>query len=97
MAWTKRFTNQTATQPQAQSPLDFAALMENRGTYRNYESTLPEVYIGHPNRSERYNQYEQMDMDSEISAALEIISDFCTQNNIKLIILYSKQYKTEYF
>jgi hypothetical protein len=83
MAWTKRFTNQTATQPQTQSPLDFAALMENRGTYRNYESTLPEVYIGHPNRSERYNQYEQMDMDSEISSALEIIAEFSTQNNIE--------------
>ena len=37
--------------------------------YRNYASTLPEVYIGHPNRVERYNQYEQMDMDSEVNAA----------------------------
>jgi hypothetical protein len=93
MAWTKRFTNQTATQPQAQSPLDFAALMENRGTYRNYESTLPEVYIGHPNRSERYNQYEQMDMDSEISAALEIISEFSTQKNIENGTAFDIQFK----
>jgi len=85
MSWKKRFTNQNTSLPlpQTQSPLDFAALMENRGTYRNYESTLPEVYIGHPNRSERYNQYEQMDMDSEISSALEIIAEFSTQNNIE--------------
>ena len=30
--------------------------------YRNYASRLPEVYTGHPNRIERYNQYENMDM-----------------------------------
>jgi hypothetical protein len=49
--------------------------------YRNYASTLPEVYIGHPNRVERYNQYEQMDMDSEVNAALDILAEFCTQKN----------------
>ena len=36
--------------------------------FRNYASRLPEVYSGHPNRVERYNQYENMDMDSEINA-----------------------------
>ena len=49
--------------------------------YRNYQSNLPEVYIGHPNRIERYNQYEQMDMDSEINAALDILAEFMTQKN----------------
>jgi hypothetical protein len=49
--------------------------------YRNYQSNLPEVYIGHPNRTERYNQYEQMDMDSEINAALDILAEFMTQKN----------------
>jgi hypothetical protein len=80
MALKKRFTNLNEQQ-QLQSIA--ASMLENRATYRNYQTTLPEVYIGHPNRSERYNQYEQMDMDSEISAALEIISDFCTQTNIE--------------
>jgi hypothetical protein len=80
MALKKRFTNLNEQQ-QMQSIA--ASMLENRATYRNYQTTLPEVYIGHPNRSERYNQYEQMDMDSEISAALEIISDFCTQINIE--------------
>ena len=42
--------------------------------FRNYASRLPEVYSGHPNRIERYNQYENMDMDSEINACLDIIA-----------------------
>jgi hypothetical protein len=49
--------------------------------YRNYASRLPEVYSGHPNRIERYNQYENMDMDSEINACLDIIAEFSTQTN----------------
>ena len=47
--------------------------------YRNYASRLPEVYSGHPNRVERYNQYENMDSDSEINACLDIIAEFSTQ------------------
>jgi len=49
--------------------------------FKNYQSRLPEVYSGHPNRVNRYNQYEAMDMDSEISACLDIISEFSTQDN----------------
>ena len=53
----------------------------NDFAFRNYASRLPEVYTGHPNRIERYNQYENMDMDSEINACLDIISEFSTQLN----------------
>jgi hypothetical protein len=49
--------------------------------YRNYASRLPEVYSGHPNRIERYNQYEAMDMDSEINACLDILAEFSTQTD----------------
>ncbi len=49
--------------------------------FRNYASRLPEVYSGNPNRIERYNQYENMDMDSEINACLDIIAEFSTQMN----------------
>ena len=49
--------------------------------YRNYMSRLPEVYTGHPNRIERYNQYEMMDVDAEINACLDIISEFSTMKN----------------
>ena len=49
--------------------------------YKNYMSRLPEVYTGHPNRIERYNQYEMMDVDAEINACLDIISEFSTMRN----------------
>jgi hypothetical protein len=49
--------------------------------YKNYMSRLPEVYTGHPNRIERYNQYEMMDVDAEINACLDIIAEFSTQRN----------------
>ena len=47
----------------------------------NYSSFLPDVYAGTPNRVERYMQYETMDMDSEVNAALDILAEFCTQTN----------------
>lgn len=49
--------------------------------YKNYMSNLPEVYTGHPNRVDKYNQYEQMDTDAEVNACLDIISEFSTQKN----------------
>ena len=57
-----------------------------------FQSWLPEVYSGQPNRVERYAQYDQMDMDSEINAALDIIAEFSTQldetNNLPFAIDY---------
>ncbi len=47
--------------------------------YRNYQSRLPEVYTGNPNRIERYNQYEMMDVDAEINACLDIRTVLRTQ------------------
>jgi hypothetical protein len=47
----------------------------------NYSSYLPDVYAGHPNRLERYGQYDTMDTDSEVNAALDILAEFCTQAN----------------
>ena len=54
---------------------------DNNFAFRNYQSRLPEVYTGHPNRIERYNQYEMMDVDPEINACLDILSEFSTQLN----------------
>ena len=42
---------------------------------------MPDVYVGAPNRVERYGQYNVMDNDSEVNAALDILSEFCTQFN----------------
>ena len=53
----------------------------NEFGYKNYMSRLPEVYTGHPNRIERYNQYEMMDVDAEINACLDILAEFSTQKN----------------
>ena len=60
---------------------------------RNYTSYLPEVYTGHPNRMERYFQYDQMDQDSEVNAALDIISEFCTQPNKQTETPFDIHYK----
>lgn len=49
----------------------------------NYSSYLPDVYAGHPNRLERYGQYDTMDSDSEVNAALDILAEFCTQENME--------------
>ena len=73
MSWRKHFTvyDQTASRGKA----------DTTGTAWNnkYSSWLPEVYTGPPNRLERYMQYDQMDQDSEVNAALDIIAEFCTQ------------------
>ena len=60
--------------------------------YRNYASRLPEVYSGHPNRIERYNQYENMDSDSEINACLDILAEFCTQTTANDALPFQVKY-----
>ena len=61
--------------------------------YRNYQSNLPEIYIGHPNRIERYNQYEQMDMDSEVNAAMDILAEFSTQPGTETNLPFEIKFK----
>ena len=63
--------------------------------YKNYQSQLPEVYTGQPNRVERYNQYEQMDMDSEVNAALDILAEFCTQKNLENHTAFTIKFKEQ--
>ena len=78
MGWRKHF--KIANVGGAVSPIHGSDSRNNFG-FRNFQSQLPEVYVGHPNRIERYNSYEQMDADSEINAALDILAEFCTQTN----------------
>lgn len=63
--------------------------------YKNYASRLPEVYTGHPNRIERYNQYIMMDTDAEINACLDIIAEFSTQRNEHNKTPFSFEFKEE--
>jgi hypothetical protein len=58
-------------------------------------SRLPEVYTGHPNRIERYNQYEMMDVDAEINACLDILAEFSTQRNEHNKTPFSFEYKED--
>ena len=79
MSWKKHFTL-----VKTDSPLTNTGGSKDNGTrYSHYASHLPEVYVGHPNRTERYGQYETMDIDSEINAALDILAEFCTQTNVE--------------
>jgi len=79
MSWKKYFTpvNTQGTL----SPISGSGGSRANPTRTNYSSYLPDVYSGHPNRLERYGQYDTMDSDSEVNAALDILAEFCTQMN----------------
>ena len=85
MSWKKYFTPvPTGNNPSGSySPFTNASSGGNMaGPARsNYSSYLPDVYVGSPNRVERYGQYNTMDLDSEVNAALDILAEFCTQKN----------------
>jgi len=80
MSWKKYFTPvDVRNQMGSSSPLSSGG---RPGPARaNYSSYLPDVYAGTPNRVERYMQYDTMDMDSEVNAALDILAEFCTQKD----------------
>ena len=59
----------------------------------NYSSYLPDVYTGSPNRIERYGQYNTMDLDSEVNAALDILAEFCTQQNPNNSTVFKMHFK----
>ena len=76
MAWKRYFTPTTGG--------NLSPISRGSGTNpsrTNYSSYLPDVYSGHPNRLERYAQYDTMDLDPEVNAAFDILSEFCTQLN----------------
>ncbi len=60
-----------------------------------WQSWLPEVYSGQPNRVERYVQYDQMDQDSEINAALDTIAEFSTQTDSNNQLPFKVHFKDE--
>jgi hypothetical protein len=82
MSWTKHFqkVNVSGTSGSVLAYGDAGNHNESSGTSSKYASYLPEVYAGHPNRIQRYYQYSEMDLDSDITAAMDLIADFCTQS-----------------
>lgn len=83
MSW-KRYFSVANAQPSEEIAAQFANFAaspsNSSGTSSKYSSFLPEVYAGHPNRIQRYFQYDDMDRDSDINAAIDTIADFCTQS-----------------
>jgi len=97
MTWKKYFRlakNQGQTSGRM-SPISGIHSGTDQFAYRNYQSNLPEVYSGHPNRVERYNAYESMDMDSEVNACLDIIAEFSTQINEQNSTVFDLDYKED--
>ena len=81
MSWKKYFTPVNVNNAPSASG-SVSAINTGMGpAKKNYSSFLPDVYTGAPNRIERYMQYDTMDMDSEVNAALDIIAEFCSQKN----------------
>ena len=82
MSWKKHFTKY--------EPNNGVRAKANR-----WQSWLPEVYSGQPNRVERYTQYDQMDQDSEINASLDTIAEFSTQKDTDTELPFRINYKDE--
>jgi len=76
MSWKKYFT---PVNQDGRTSLLGSTPAGSQASKTNYSSYLPDVYVGSPNRVERYLQYDTMDMDSEVNAALDIIAEFSTQ------------------
>ena len=83
MSWKKHFTR-----------YDTGSSAPSSKTNR-WGSWLPEVYSGLPNRVERYTQYDLMDQDSEINAALDTIAEFSTQFDDQNSLPFKIHYKDD--
>jgi len=84
MSWKKYFTpvKSQNNSDGMYSPINGSSAGTRPGPAKsNYSSFLPDVYTGSPNRVERYGQYNTMDLDSEVNAALDILAEFCSQKN----------------
>jgi hypothetical protein len=80
MSWKKYFTPVDNSQSGSSSTINGTNSGNRPGPAQtNYSSYLPDIYTGSPNRIERYSQYEVMDSDPEVNAALDILAEFCTQ------------------
>lgn len=79
MSWRKFFSAyNNSGLPLGLQQNDAMASMIRNNRYSNW---LPEVYTGSPNRLIRYQQYDQMDRDLEVNAALDTIAEFATQKD----------------
>ena len=80
MSWkrhlkTINLTNNNYTVPKTQ-PHDGSSTLASS---TSSSLQINKLYSGHPNRMQRYKQFDDMTKDSIVSTGLNIISDFCTQ------------------
>jgi hypothetical protein len=85
MSWKKHFRPVNSVLPAQSRNIDSSYASASK-----YNSWLPEVYAGPPDRLQRYNIYETMNLDHEIHAALDTIADFSTEedNETKLPFVF---------
>jgi len=98
MSWKKYFTpvNTGALTDGSWSPMSSPNSSNRPGPAKtNYSSYLPDVYTGSPNRVEIYLQYDTMDMDPEVNAALDILAEFTTQKNKENSTPFSLAFKNK--
>ncbi len=79
MTWKKHFKTVSNALDSSAIAMDSGAQGRSASNSK-FTSILPEIYAGHPNRIQRYHQYEDMGRDSDISAALDVIANFSTQS-----------------
>lgn len=92
MSWKKHFKIPTNTGNMSPIP---GRSGEGVFGHNNHQSPLSDVYMGHPNRISRYEQYEAMDTDSEVNAALDILAEFCTQESEHMATPFDVTYNEE--
>lgn len=78
MASWKRYFTPVATPTSKSSGKDSGL----GGAFSNYSSNLKEYVTGPSNRIERYNQIDHLDLDPVINRALNVLAEFCTQENV---------------
>ena len=93
MSWKRHFTPYEYSTG-AKSPLSTSGTQPGPAR-TNYSSFLPDVYTGAPNRVERYGQYNVMDRLPEVNAALDILAEFCTQQNPQNKTSFSLDFKSK--
>lgn len=94
MSWRKYF-KEYGTETGQKSPVGSTTTASGTATNSRYNTWLPEVYAGQPNRRERYYQYDMMDLDTEINAALDTIAEFSSQANEKNGSPFNIQYRED--
>lgn len=88
--WTKYFRPVNSTLPTRDSSTNLGS-----SSIDKFSSFLPEVYQGPANRLQRYAQYDQMDMDHDVHAALNTMSEFSTRPDAEEEIPLSIKFRKE--